>query len=567
MESGLAASVLGHGESALEAEVLELGADVGPLTHLGIGDKGGLAPAAALGLTGALRGVVPPGPETEPGGEVGVGRAEAGVLLVGLGGLVEGTEEGFVAGEGGDDGEGVAEVLFALGGEEDAGETRFEREGGESAADAGEAPALGFVGGFATADGAEFEEFAVTFANGGAGGRLQEGEVLDTAKAVVGHGEDNAGQGGALDFGGGVSLAASVVLLRVEADAGTGADAAAAAHALAGGGLADGLHAQGLDVALGGVAFDTGEAGVDDGADAGDGDGGLGDVGGQDDAAVLRGTEGAGLFAGREARQQGQALGARQVAALQKGHALADVAFAGEEDQDVAALRTKQVDGVGHAAGQVVVLRVFLGEPEGLDGEESTGDGDNGRAVEEVGEALGVKRGGGDDDAEVGAARQGALEQTEQEVDVERTLVGLVDDEGGITTEERVVARLGQQDAVGHQLEPRLLRGLALETVLIPHCRAQRCADFLGQTASHGDGRQTPRLGDADHPAGLWTGQVRELGKLGSLAAARIAADNRDGTLAERLNQFVRMRGNGQFWRDSQAIHAENYSKIGSLEV
>ena len=51
------------------------------------------------------------------------------------------------------------------------------------------------------------------------------------------------------------------------------------------------------------------------------------------------------------------------------------------------------------------------------------------------------------------------------------------------------------------------------------------------------------------------------------VAAARIAADNRDGTLAERLNQFVRVRGNGQFWRDSQAIHAENYSKMGGLEV
>ena len=489
------------------------------------------------------------------------------MLLIGLGGLVEGAEEGFVAGEGGDDGEGVAEVLFALSGEEDAGETRFEREGGEGAADTGEAPALGFVGGLAAADGAEFEEFAVTFANGGAGGRLQEGEVLDTAKAVVGHGEDNAGQGGALDFGGGVSLAASVVLLRVEADAGAGADAAATAHTLAGGGLADGLHAEGLDVALGGVAFDTGEAGVDDGADAGDGDGGLGDVGGQDDAAILRGTEGAGLFAGREARQQGQALGARQVAALQKGHALADVAFAGEEDQDVAALRTKQVDGVGHAAGQVVVLRVFLGEPEGLDGEESTGDGDNGRAVEEVGEAFGVERGGGDDDAEVGAARQGALEQTEQEVDVERTLVGLVDDKGGVTAEERVIARLGQQDAVGHQLKACLGRGLALEAVLVTHGRTQGRTDFLGQTTSHGDGRQTPRLGDADHPAGLRASQVRELGELSGLATARVAANNRDGTLAERLNQFVRVRGDGQFRRDGQAIHAENYSKIGSLEV
>ena len=339
MEPGLAAFVLGDVEAALGAEILELGADVGPFAHFGVGDEGGLAAAAALGLAGALRGVVPPGPEAEAGGEVGVRRAEAGVLLVGLGGFVEGAEEGFVAGEGGDDGEGVAQVLLALGGQEDAGEAGLERKGGQGAADAGEGPALGLaLDGVAAADGAELEELAVAFADGGAGGGLEEGEVLDAPEAVVGHGEDDAGQGGALDLGGGVGLAPGVVLLRVEADAGAGAHAAAAAHALAGGGLADGLHAEGLDVALGGIALDARQAAVDDGADAGDGDGGLGDVGGQDDAAVLRGAEGAGLLAWREARQQRQAFGARQAAAFEEGHALADVALAGEEDQDVAAL-------------------------------------------------------------------------------------------------------------------------------------------------------------------------------------------------------------------------------------
>ena len=262
-----------------------------------------------------------------------------------------------------------------------------------------------------------------------------------------------------------------------------------------------------------------------------------------------------------EVSAQGEALGARQAAALEEGHALADVALAGEEDQDVAAVGAEEVDGVGHAAGEVVVLRVLLGEPDGLDGEEAAGDGDDGSAAKEVREALGVERGGGDDDAEVGAAGEGALEQAEEEVDVEGALVGLVDDEGGVAAEEGVVAGLGQEDAVGHQLEARLGGGLALEAVLVAHGHAEGRADLLGQATGHGDGRQAARLGDADHPAGLGAGQVGELGELGGLAAARVAADDGDGAPTERLDQFVRVRGDGQFWRDGQAIHAGNYSK------
>ena len=64
-----------------------------------------------------------------------------------------------------------------------------------------------------------------------------------------------------------------------------GRDPPAAAGALVGRGLADRLDRQPLHLGAHRVARDAGDAGVDDVADAGDGQRGLGDVGGQHDAA------------------------------------------------------------------------------------------------------------------------------------------------------------------------------------------------------------------------------------------------------------------------------------------
>jgi len=59
----------------------------------------------------------------------------------------------------------------------------------------------------------------------------------------------------------------------------------------------------------------------------------------------------------------------------------------------------------------------------------------------------------GDDDLEVGAARQQLGEVAQDEVDVEAALVGLIDDDRVVGEQLSVGLDLGEQDAVGHQLD------------------------------------------------------------------------------------------------------------------
>ena len=60
------------------------------------------------------------------------------------------------------------------------------------------------------------------------------------------------------------------------------------AGALGGVGQGDGAEVEGVHVALGAERGDAGQARIDDGGDAGDGQGGLGHVGGHDHAGAAR---------------------------------------------------------------------------------------------------------------------------------------------------------------------------------------------------------------------------------------------------------------------------------------
>ena len=343
-------------------------------------------------------------------------------------------------------------------------------------------------------------------------------------------------------------LALGVVGLGVEADAGARAHAPTAAHPLAGRGLGDLLHAQGLDAALGRVALDAREARIDDHADAGDGHGGLSDVGGQDNPPQGGALEDARLLAGRKAREEGEDLGARQVAAVEEGLGLADFALAGEEDEDVAGVLAHGVDGVGDVAGEVVGVDavgvlVLLGEhvaqPDGLDGVEAPGDGDDRGVVEEGGEALGVEGGRGDDDQQVLTAGENALEQAEEEVDVQAALVRFVDDESAVAAQEGVGLHLGEEHAIGHQLDLRIRREAALEAVLVAHGLTQGGAHLVGQAPGHRHRRQAPRLRDAHQPARRRPRQQRQLGQLRGLARARVAADDDHALAGHHREQLL----------------------------
>jgi len=128
-------------------------------------------------------------------------------------------------------------------------------------------------------DGSEFQQGLVAVCDEAGVGFFQEGEVFDFAEGEGFHLEDDGCEVGAEDFGFSECGASEKVVCGIEADADAGGDAAAAAHALVGGGLGDGLDGEALDFGARGVAGDSGEAGVDDIFDAGDGEGGFGDVG------------------------------------------------------------------------------------------------------------------------------------------------------------------------------------------------------------------------------------------------------------------------------------------------
>src|SRR6185437_12148277 len=171
----------------------------------------------------------------------------------------------------------------------------------------------------------------------------------------------------ALDLGVGELRAALEVLFRVEPDADAVGDAAAAALALVGTGLRDRFDGEALHLGAQAVAADAGGARVDHVPDAGDGERGLGDVGGEHDAAARHGPVGGHLedpvlLSGAQPAVERQHVGVR--AALQRVGGVADLLLAGEEDEDVAgALALKLADRVGDGGDLVAV---FVGVPFGV---------------------------------------------------------------------------------------------------------------------------------------------------------------------------------------------------------
>ena len=123
------------------------------------------------------------------------------------------------------------------------------------------------------------------------------------------------------------------------------------------------------------------------------------------------------------------------------------------------------------------------------------------RRVEVLGEPVHVDGRAGDDQLEVRPARQQPLEVAEQEVDVEAALVRLVDDDRVVAAQVAIALQLGEQDAVGHQLDPAALRRPVGEPHLVADQVAELGAELVGDPLGHGPGRDPARLGVADHLA------------------------------------------------------------------
>ena len=151
-------------------------------------------------------------------------------------------------------------------------------------------------------------------------------------------------------------------------------------------------------------------------------------------------------------------------------------------------------------------------------------------------EPGGVDRGRGDDHPQVGAPGQQLLEVAEQEVDVEAALVRLVHDDRVVAAQVPVTADLGEQHAVGHDLEPRLPRRLPGEADLVADDLAQRRLHLLGHALRDRPGREPAGLGVGDGAAPDLQADLRQLRRL---ARPGLPRQDHDRVLADQGGDLV----------------------------
>ncbi len=475
-----------------------------------------------------------PVPQLEQAREFRLLVVELLVLLVGGLRRFHGAVAHVLAAQRGGDDQHLGQGLPLARGQDHAADARVQRQLGELGAD--RCQLVGLV------DGTQLAQQRIAVGDGLLRRRFQEREVLDRPQVQRLHAQDHRRQRGAQDLGVGEAWPAGKVVLAIKSDAGAVGHAPAAPGALVRRRLADGLHLQLLDLAAVAVALHARLAAVDDIADPRHRERGLGHVGRQHDAPTVAGLEDTVLLGLRQAREQRQDL-RRRPTALRAGQMLAqvvrrfaDFAFAGQEDEDVAAFAgaPELVHRVGDGVVEVEVLALFIRPPALLHRKQPARDLDHRRRAESrcevVRKPVGVDGGRGDDDLQVGPPRQDLAQVAEQEVDIQAALVRLVDDQRVVGAQQRVVLRLGQQDAVGHELDRCAGLQPVLEAHLVADHVAQRRLQLVGDALGHAAGGDAPRLRVSDEavPAGAAAAPELEhdLRQLRGLARTGLAADD-----------------------------------------
>ena len=159
-------------------------------------------------------------------------------------------------------------------------------------------------------------------------------------------------------------------------------------------------------------------------------------------------------------------------------------------------------------------------------------------------EPLGVDRGGGDDDLEVGALRLELPQVPQQEVDVEAAFVRLVDDDGVVgACSRRSFCDLGQQDAVGHQLDQTVGAGVIMKADLVADPVAERRVQLGGNAPGHAASGNAPRLSVTEHALATPTDRQADLGQLGGLSRAGLAANHDHLIRLDRVGDPVALDG------------------------
>jgi hypothetical protein len=310
---------------------------------------------------------------------------------------------------------------------------------------------------------------------------------------------------GTQDFGIGEWRPRSKILFRVQPHADTRRHSPATTGALVGAGLRNFLHRQALDLAARAVTTDPGDARIDDVADAGYGQRGFGDVGRQHDARPATRLEHPVLLDGRQPGVQRQNLRVGRMVLAQTFRRFPDFPLAGKKDQNIAwPFFPHLVYCVQYRLLQIAVALVFVRGQQRpvahLHGISPARDLDNGCLVEMAGKSFGIDGRRGNDQLEIGPARQQPLEIAQQEIDVQAALVGLVENDRFVLVQLPVALGFRQQNAIGHQFDPRIRPRPVGKTHLVTHLATDRRSQFCCDSRRHRAGGDPTRLGMADQP-------------------------------------------------------------------
>ena len=365
---------------------------------------------------------------------------------------------------------------------------------------------------------------------------FDERETLDIADAQSLHAQDHACQRGAKNLRIGIRRTQAELLLVIQANANAGGDAPASAGTLVGRRLGDLLDLQLLDLVAVGIALDPRQPRIDNETDARHGQRGFGNVGRQHNSAPGMRLEDSRLLLGRQTGEERQDFRMRRVVFSECFGRLANLAFARQENQHVAAVINATTsaqfvasiyDGVVEIA-LAFLFRLFVLHRTitNFDRIHAARNLDHRSIVEVLRKALGIDRCRRDDELQIGTPGQQLLDIAEQKIDVQAALVRLVENQGVILPEPWVALRFGQQYAVGHQLDVGIFRGAVGKTDLVADQRAELAVQFLRNPRRGGAGGDATRLRMTDQ-AGNSPAQFKTyLGDLRRLARTRFTADD-----------------------------------------
>ena len=367
--------------------------------------------------------------------------------------------------------------------------------------------------------------------------------MLRLSQAVRGQAQQQGGEIRAQHLRLGEGAAPAEILLRIQAQAQAGTQPAAAALALVGTRARYGLYGQSLQAAARTVAADSRQPGIDDGADAGYGNRSLGHVGRQHDPLPRAALKYPALLFPGQPRIQFEHLHLFPQLALQELAHVAYLALAGQKYQNVAAADLARFGddfstGLEHRGRQVGILLLLIGglAIADFDRVAAPDHRDDRSVIEESRDALHIQCRRGHDEFQIRPPRQQLLQHPEQQIDIERALMRLIDDDGVVTPQPGVGGQLRQQQPVGHQQQTRGVRRLIGEAHAKADAAPERLAHFLGDARGQGARREPPRLRVCDQGVEAAPQFQAVLRQLRALSRARIAGDDQYLIAAQRLH-------------------------------